>query len=428
MLPNFIHPHQLAKLHKAHQTFKTWPLHLDSPLLSALAASERHLLDEVLDERHCQPGEIIIREGAAGEAMYIIRSGSVAVIKGDPESAAILGFRGPGEVIGEMALIDDRPNSASVVALTDQPRSASAVALEGVHLIRISRAGFQRLLTSDPGTGMGILKTLSSRLREADNDRKADAMIEQQLVKQVYTLKTEKEQLIEIQRLREETSNLILHDVRSPVTAIAGFVDLLRIVLPEAVLAENREIFEVTRASCDHLLHLVNSLLEVTRIESGEFPVSITSVPVLLVIEQVTSRFALLKQTNITTQVEVHPDLPLVLADIELLNRIFNNLVENALKHMATGGHLTLGARVENNEIWFSVADTGPGIPADQRERIFQRFAQVDNDPQRRWGFGLGLVLCRLAVEAQRGRIWVEDGPNQTGCRFVFTLPIAATA
>ena len=104
---------------------------LDSPILSLLAATKRELLAKLMTEQHYAPGQIIFKEGDVGDAMYIIRSGRVAVVKGGFKSPTILAYRGVGEIIGEMALLED------------EPRSASVVAVEELRLLRISRENFQ---------------------------------------------------------------------------------------------------------------------------------------------------------------------------------------------------------------------------------------------------------------------------------------------
>jgi signal transduction histidine kinase len=122
-------------------------------------------------------------------------------------------------------------------------------------------------------------------------------------------------------------------------------------------------------------------------------------------------------------QTDVPPELPRVLADREKVERIMSNLVGNAIKYTPGGGKITITASPQNSHVVVSIADTGPGIPSGDRERIFERFARIKENSSSRKGFGLGLSFCRLAVEAHGGRIWVEEGQNGVGSRFMFTLP-----
>ena len=135
---------------------------LDSPILGLLAATERELLAKLITEQQYAPGEMILKEGDAGDALYIIRSGRVAIIKGNLESPTILAYRGVGEIIGEMALLENKPRSASVVALEES------------RLLRMSHENFQAWLSSNPILEMNLSKALSARLRAADEARQPE--------------------------------------------------------------------------------------------------------------------------------------------------------------------------------------------------------------------------------------------------------------
>ncbi|HQN42545.1 MAG TPA: ATP-binding protein [Anaerolineaceae bacterium] len=131
------------------------------------------------------------------------------------------------------------------------------------------------------------------------------------------------------------------------------------------------------------------------------------------------------KAGRVELRVELPADLPPVLIDEEKIGRVLANLLDNAIKYTPPEGHVTISARQQNGQVAVMVTDTGPGIPAGERERVFERFAQVPGEGQKRRGFGLGLTFCRLTVEAHGGTIHVEAGPNDVGSRFVFTVPAA---
>jgi signal transduction histidine kinase len=117
----------------------------------------------------------------------------------------------------------------------------------------------------------------------------------------------------------------------------------------------------------------------------------------------------------------VPKDLPGVWVDEDMLRRVLTNLLENAVKYTPTGSKIYLGARQDGEMVLMWVQDTGPGIPPDERERIFDKFTRLHGSGGPK-GLGLGLAFCRLAVEAHGGQIWVEDGPEIGAC-FKFTLP-----
>jgi signal transduction histidine kinase len=131
-----------------------------------------------------------------------------------------------------------------------------------------------------------------------------------------------------------------------------------------------------------------------------------------------------LDRKGIGLQTHLAPDLPLVIADGEKIERVLANLLDNAFKHTPREGKVTIAARQVGEAVQVSVADTGPGISPEERERIFERFAQTNGERPRRRGYGLGLAYCRLAVEAHGGRIWMEAGDGGAGSRFVFELPL----
>jgi signal transduction histidine kinase len=122
---------------------------------------------------------------------------------------------------------------------------------------------------------------------------------------------------------------------------------------------------------------------------------------------------------------EIPEEFPQIRADLGKVTRVLTNLIDNALKFTPAGGQIILSAaRHGSHLIAVQVNDTGPGVPEEFREKIFERFSQVPGLVGRRRGSGLGLTFCRLALEAQGGRIWVEPRPGG-GSSFVFTLPAA---
>lgn len=383
------------------------------PLLRQLASLDRQQLANLITEQHCVPGEIVCREGESGEAMYLIWAGRVAVIKGSLDTPIVLGYRGPGDIIGEMALLDD------------QPRSATNIALEPLHLLKITRERFHQWLSSSPALGMSIMATLSHRLRAADDDIVADTQVGRHLVQQVSELETEKQQLLDLQRVRQETSDLVIHDLRNPLSAIYGALTMLEMVLPEEALVPNRELIDLAVSACERMQRLVDSLLDVAKLETGEMPLRLARSNLRPILENAVNMQSLAARTRkVTLRLEAPETLPPISVDREQLERVLANLFDNALKFSPENGQVVLSVQAQPEQIIIAVTDHGPGIPREDRERIFERFAQIgENQPARR-GFGLGLTFCRLAIEAHGGKIWVEPGSNGKGSRFIFSLPL----
>ena len=374
------------------------------------------LTDQVLAslarEQQFARGEIVFAEGAVGEEMYIVHSGHVLIFKDTLEAPVVLGYRAPGEIFGEMALIED------------QPRTATAVAVDDSIVWSIERASFQAWLAQQPATSLSFLRMVSARLRETDRFLTYTKAGQRQLQGEVVELKGEKERLLKLQQMRQELVSFLVHDMRSPLMAIVSTLALLQMVLPREVDDEQSEMLNIAVTSTARLTRLIDTLLEVSRLESGNFPLERSEVRLDALLAEVAQQMEPLARRNRVTIAVEAVGLPPVLADRALLERVLTNLLDNALKYSPSGGTIMLRAVAEVDHVIVAVSDTGLGIPADQRERVFEWFAQIGGEKLKRRGFGLGLTFCRLAIEAHGGRIWVESGADSTGTQFVFSLPL----
>ena len=363
-------------------------------------------------EETFEPGDIIMREGEMGDSMYLIWSGRVAVVRGPFSSPLIVFQRRPGESVGEMALIEKKPRIASIVAL------------DYCRLLRLDREGFDLLVAQNPRFSKGVMVMLSRRLRSLQDSSSA----------RIVSLKSENELLLESQRLRQEMGDLIIHDLRNPLGNIYTALNMLELVLPQEVYAQNRELMDIATLSYQRMQNLIDSLLDVAKLETGDLPLELSQLNLPLMIELVKTMFTFsLERREIDFRVVLPDKMPEVTADEDRIRRVLTNLVDNAVKFSPKGGFIEVMVRADeqSNCLMVSVTDMGPGIPAEERERIFERFTQVQaekGEKKSRRGYGLGLVFCRLAMRAHNGRIWVEDGYDGVGSRFVFTLPINGTA
>ncbi len=408
----FLSPDELQHILQAAPVPNKEPgVTFDFPFLRTLASAVEETGNR-LTHRQCEPGEIIFNENEMGETIAIIQTGKVAVVKGDFAAPTILGLRGAGEILGEMALLEKIP------------RSASAVALEPTQLICTDRTGFQKLLNSPNLGGLNLLELLSSRLRSADEDRSTNKRAEKRLVPQVTDLESEKQNLLVLQRVRQETTDLIVHDLRNPLGAILFTLKTMEIVLPEQVVRDNRELLDIGLSSCTRLQRLVDSLLEVSQMDAGEAELLLTETDLKDLIQKTMNNVLGLHRQNIQFETKIPQDIPKVEIDSDKIERVLANLLDNALKHTPTGGKITVACEADENMVTVSINDTGSGISPEDRERIFDRFSQVSGEKRKRRGFGLGLTYCKLAVEAHEGQIRVEPGYDGIGSRFIFTLPL----
>ncbi len=225
------------------------------------------------------------------------------------------------------------------------------------------------------------------------------------------------------ERMRDDFTNMIVHDLRSPLTAVVGSLNLAQRMLDRGGSVPP-SLFERANSASEQIGSMIDTMLDVSKLEAGEMTLHQTPTDVSALIRKRADLYweqATAEERYLTIQVA--DSLPLVCVDVNLIERTLDNLVGNALKFTRRGGQINVDINFREQMLWVAVTDDGPGIPVEQRERIFDKFAQVESGFARR-GSGLGLTFCRLAVEAHGGCIWVEQAPSQ-GSRFLFTLPPA---
>jgi len=232
----------------------------------------------------------------------------------------------------------------------------------------------------------------------------------------------------ELEQTREEFTHMLVHDLRSPLGAVIGGLSLADELTetPEGLDVDMvRETVHIALDGSKHLLDLINSILDINKLESGHMALDLNPVSLAaLAGDAVRTLAAAATASGITLTSEVPADLPRVQADTEKVQRVLVNLISNALRFTPPGKHVTVRASVAGDLAAVTVVDEGPGIPADYRTRIFEKFVQVPGSKGRQKGTGLGLTFCKLVVEAHGGRIWV-DCPETGGSVFTFTLPMA---
>lgn len=226
------------------------------------------------------------------------------------------------------------------------------------------------------------------------------------------------------ERLRQDLASMMVHDLRSPLTSIITSIDMILRGVVGGVSEKQREILKICLASAQNLLNLISLLLDISRLEDGAMPIEVSSVEVAPLVQRALETVRpIAHDKRITIQVLCDPDTPRVCADAELILRVLQNLLDNAVKYSpADEGVLLTVSLHEPSLVRFSIRDNGIGIKASDLEMIFLKFAQAGN--QRQKGSGLGLTFCKLVVEAHGGRIWVESAPGK-GSTFHFTLPVA---
>jgi signal transduction histidine kinase len=224
----------------------------------------------------------------------------------------------------------------------------------------------------------------------------------------------------QLQEIRQDLVETMVHDLRNPLTIVRGSTELL-IEDREGLPAEVIKLIEMIQASNTQCLELVNRISSLHRLENDQLYLDKRAVELFDVTNKIVQPLQTLADAKEQKlEVEVPPQLPPIYVDPGILQRILQNLLDNAIKFTPEGGTIRLAAQPHDGSIHVIVSDTGPGIPAELRPRLFQKFA---TGPTKQKGSGLGLAFCKLAVEAHGGQIWVESKAGQ-GSQFGFTLPV----
>jgi signal transduction histidine kinase len=233
-----------------------------------------------------------------------------------------------------------------------------------------------------------------------------------------------------LSQMREDMTHMLVHDLRSPLSVMLGSLETVQIWLENGRSPETDQLFQIAQSSGQRLLGLLNDLLDMYKLESGElalYPEPV-SVPMMLA-EAKMQLLPIAQDAGIEIEVEAEAELPLLMVDSNYLNRAVMNLLDNAVKYTPDYGRIRLWSRIDKTKpdttaLLVGVSDNGPGINPDLQGQIFKKFRHDRRLHRQRRGTGLGLPYCKLVVEAHNGRIWVEsDGTSKTGSTFIMRLP-----
>lgn len=224
--------------------------------------------------------------------------------------------------------------------------------------------------------------------------------------------------------LRDDLTYTMVHDLRNPLSSLQMALQMLKYEEEGELSAGQRRVVDIALTSSERMLGLVNAILDVSRLENGQMPLSYEEVPLNWLTENtVETQLPLAAKKNITVENLVSPELPYIRVDVGLVERVLQNLAGNAIKFTQESGWVRITAETPSSAsfVSVSVADNGSGIPEEIRGKLFQKFV---TGRQKGRGSGLGLAFCRLAIEAHGGQIRVESETGR-GTTFTFTLPLA---
>ncbi|MFB0537066.1 MAG: ATP-binding protein [Anaerolineae bacterium] len=359
-------------------------------------------------------------------AIFLLdETGQWAVLReGSGELGETLKAKGQWLSVGEPSLVGQ-------VAQKGEPQVLSRADIQGGPASHLpptpSEAAFPLRIG---GRIIGVLDIHSTHADAFDQD---DVKVLQGVADQIaiaienaraYELEREAaRQLREAEEMRRRFLGHMSHELREPLTNIIGFSRLILKGIDGPISEQQRNDLEIVHANGQHLLGLINDLLDVAQIEAGLMELDFREVDLGELIRSVmATTSALVRDKDIQVRHEIHPDLPPIEADGTRLRQVLLKLLSNAAK-FTDHGSITVQAWPDGNSVQVAVADTGPGLPEEDREGVFEGFEQGEAGLNHPLGIGLGLELCKEFVEMHGGRIWVESEEG-VGSTFTFTLPI----
>jgi signal transduction histidine kinase len=365
------------------------------------------------------PNHVLCHEGAYEDVFYIVADGKATICKNvsEEDGERVLRIAEKGDMVGEMALIQNVPRSATVRTSTE------------CTVLEMDKKDFETMLGHSPSMAINIIRTTLDRIR--DNDRMA-----------IHDLQNTNKVLHHLDRNKLEFIQVAAHELRTPLTVLKGYVNVLRSFPELKTNAALEEVLNGIDKGADRMHEVVNTMLDVTRIDSEG--IKLRTSPILLkrAISDVTQELAKpAAERNIELITEISSEAPNINADPVLLQKALYHLLVNAIKFTPDGGKVTFHARPVNMEndtpgVEISVTDTGIGLDPEHHELIFEKFYQVGDvaihssgkTSFKGGGPGLGLAIVRGVARAHGGKVWVEsrghDEVNFPGCTFHLQLPV----
>ncbi len=383
-----------------------------------LDESELEEMASLTELRTYPPGYVLCQEGAYEEVFYIIAEGSAVISKsmGDEEGERVLRTARAGDLIGEMALIQNAPRAATVRATSD------------CTVLEMDKGDFETMLSRSPRMAMDLIRITLDRMRENDQRMIADLQKANKVLRQLDRNKTD---FIEV----------AAHELRTPVTILKGYADLLN-SSPDVKHHPNLALAAEGILSGAQRIHsVVNTMLDMTRME-GE-PQTLRLAPVLVkqtILEVLSQLGKSASERDIELTYIYEADTPLPHGDPALIHKALYHLIVNAIKYTPDGGKVTVFARRMRLDdkvdgALVEVRDTGIGLDPEHHELVFEKFYQTGEaiihssgtTNFKGGGPGLGLAIVRGVAKIHGGKCWVESaGHNEEklpGCSFLLFLP-----
>jgi signal transduction histidine kinase len=230
----------------------------------------------------------------------------------------------------------------------------------------------------------------------------------------------------EIERAKNDIISIVAHELRTPMTSIKGYTDLM-LQGAMGLLTEGQQHFlSIVKSNVDRLSRLVSDLLDITRIEAGSIELELVPMQLAEIVPEVCESVAeAVEERDLTLNVDVTTPIPTVRADRNRIIQVLVNLLSNAYRYTPPGGSIQVSVRPLEDTVLVQIADTGIGIAKEDQKKIFERFYRVEHDlVKKESGTGLGLSIVKSLVELHGGRLWLESELGR-GSTFSFALPLA---
>lgn len=364
-------------------------------------------------------GHVLCHEGAYEDVIYVVAEGSVLITQklSDDEGERVLREGGKGDLIGEMALIQNAPRSATV-------RTTSTCTM-----LEMEKKDFETILRRSPRMAIDIIRITLDRMRE--NDQTA-----------IEDLQKTNKLLRHLDRNKLEFIQVAAHELRTPVTVLKGYANVLGSFPGIKDNPALDEMLEGINKGVDRMHEVVNLMLDVTRIDAETLQAASVPVPLKQFVNDVAHGFEkAAAERNIEIIVNHNADTPKVNADPTLVQKALYHLIVNAIKYTPDGGTVTISTRpvtMDDNGpgVEIAIADTGIGLDPEHHELVFEKFYQVGSvaihssgkTSFKGGGPGLGLAIVRGVARAHGGKVWVEstgcDEVNFPGSVFYLQLPL----
>jgi len=359
-----------------------------SKLFRTLDPTEKSALRQIAQERTCPAGQAIFKEGDSGDGVYVVKEGQVEIsVAISPNVRRVFTELGPGEIFGEMAVLELKARSATVTAVKDTV------------VYFIPRAELLAMVERSSALSLSLLREISHRLREFN-------------IRYIQeTLQAERMAVV------GRFARSIIHDLKNPLSIISITAELSG--MPNAPADLRAQTHTRIRKQVDRISEMISEILDFTNgstVETIRASFNYAEF-VLPVLEEIRADTEL---KNVKLELQNQPPAVQLPLDPKRLRRVFFNLIGNATDAMPEGGKILVRFHTEGPNIITEIEDTGPGIAPEIADKLFEAFATYG----KAHGSGLGLSICKKIVEEHRGRIWVKNEPGR-GAVFVFALPLA---